>query len=184
MDLRFGEGNNPIGGGDYDLYGQITETHREDREAFWKAARRIKAGLGFAQSIDDFLNQHRTDNHVNLYGKAAIVRSILEAEARSKFYFNPFARLDEFDVEKFADTWFVKFMYMFGRNVPSENVRFKGVSHLWSNIWYRCDREASRFRPIDSCSRYVLMAHGRREKLPQLPRRHEARKQNTAIPVV
>ena len=35
--------------------------------------------------------------------------------------------------------------------------RFEGVSHLWSNIWYRCHREASRPRPIDSSSRYVLM---------------------------
>jgi hypothetical protein len=134
MDVRFGEGNKPIGGGDYDLYGQITETHREDREAFWKAAHRIKTGLGFAQSIDDFLDQLRADNYVNLYGKAAIVRSILEAEAKSKFYFDPFARSDGFSPDKFANTWFMKFMYMLGRNVQEKTFLVFSITSASSSL--------------------------------------------------
>jgi hypothetical protein len=129
MDIRFEHGYQPIGGGDHDLYGHIRETHRQDGDAFWKAVHRIKAGLGFAQSIDDFLDQHRSDAYVNLYGKAAIVRSILEAEAESKFYFDQSHRPDEFHPDKFADTWFVKFMYMLGRRVPRES-----VSGIFDNV--------------------------------------------------
>ena len=36
---------------------------------------------------------------------------------------------------------------MNGGRAPTR--RFEGVSHLWSNIWYRCHREASRPRPIE-----------------------------------
>jgi hypothetical protein len=36
MDVRFGEGNKRIGGGDYDLFGQIITTHLKDRDAFSK----------------------------------------------------------------------------------------------------------------------------------------------------
>jgi len=130
MDVRFEHGFKPIGEGDHDLYAHIRETHRQDSDAFWKAAHRIKAGLGFAQSIDDFLDQHRSDVYVNLYGKAAIVRSILEAEAKSKFYFDQFVGPERFfDPDKFADTWFVKFMYMLGRRVPREN-----VSSIFDNV--------------------------------------------------
>jgi hypothetical protein len=122
MDVRFEHGNRPIGSGDHDLYAQIADMHRRDEDAFWHAGRRIEAGLGFAQSIDDFLDQHRSDRYVNLYGKAAIVRSVLEAEARSKLFFQPHVKHDAFDPNKFADTWFAKFMYMLGRGVSRENV--------------------------------------------------------------
>lgn len=129
MDVHFGDTNQLIGGGDHGLYAHIRNTYRQDGDAFWKAANRIKAGLGFAQSIDDFLDQHRSDACVNLYGKTAIVRSILEAEAKSKFFFDPFRRPDEFHPDKFADTWFAKFMYMLGRRVAREN-----VSGIFDNV--------------------------------------------------
>jgi hypothetical protein len=129
MDVRFGETNKLIGEGDHSLYAHIRNTYPKDGDTFWKAARRIKAGLGFAQSIDDFLDQHRSDAHVNLYGKAAIVRAILEAEAESKFHFDRFTSPDGFNPDKFADTWFAKFMYMLGRRVPREN-----VSGIFDNV--------------------------------------------------
>ena len=129
MDVRFERSAEPIGSGDYGLYAHITHMHRQPGDGFWQAARRIKAGLGFAQSIDDFLDQHRSDDYVNLYGKAAIVRSILEAEAKSKFYFDRFVEPDGFDPDEFADTWFSKFMYMLGRGIPKEN-----VSEIFDNV--------------------------------------------------
>jgi hypothetical protein len=129
MDVRFERFTEPIGSGDYDLYTHIVHTDRQHGDAFWQAAQRIEAGLGFAQSIDDFLDQHRSDSYVNLYGKAAIVRSVLEAEAKSKFYFDRHAEGDAFDPDKFADTWFAKFMYMLGRGVSKEN-----ASGIFDNV--------------------------------------------------
>ena len=129
MDIGFERGFMPIGSGDHTLYDQIVRMCPQDSDAYWKAGQRIKAGLGFAQSIDDFLDQHRSDDYVNRYGKAAIVRSILEAESQSRFYFDPIAPPDGFNSDKFADTWFAKFMYMLGRGVPREN-----VSSIFDNV--------------------------------------------------
>ena len=98
---------------------------------------------GLAQSIDDFLDQHRSDRYVNHYGKVAIARAILEAERGSKLYFkdqNIHTGEDEFDPDKFANTWFSRFIYMLGRNVLRENVGqifFDNVSFIIFN-YDRC----------------------------------------------
>ena len=90
--------------------------------------------IGFAQSIDDFLDQHRTNHHVTQYGKAAIVKSVLEAERKSKLYYQPHTE-ETFDQTRFADTWFLKFIHMLGREVPRENVSqiFDHVSFIIFN---------------------------------------------------
>ena len=121
MDVRFEDGFTPVGDGDFDLYNQVTHQRRVEASRFQRAAWRIRDGIGLAQSIDDFLDQHRTNEYVNKYGKAAIVKSILEAERSSSLYYNPFED-QRFDVSKFSDTWFVRFMHILGRNLPTEEI--------------------------------------------------------------
>jgi hypothetical protein len=58
---------------------------------------------------------------VNLYGKAAIVKSVLEAERGSKLYTKDSMGLRSFDPDRLADTWLVKFMHMLTRGVPKES---------------------------------------------------------------
>jgi hypothetical protein len=82
----------------------------------------IRDGIAFAQSIDDFLDQHRTNSYLKQYGKAAIVKTILEAERSSKLYFNAYNG-EAFDPTRFGDTWFMRFMHMLGRGIPTEDVR-------------------------------------------------------------
>lgn len=122
MDIRFEHGSEPIGTGDHDLYSHLVHSRTREGDQFFRAAGRIREGLPFAQSIDDFLDQHRTDQYVNLYGKAAIVQSILEAERDSYLFFNRLEGTETFDAEKLTDTWFAKFMYMLCRGIPRENV--------------------------------------------------------------
>jgi hypothetical protein len=133
MDIRFERGFEYVGSGDQRLYEQLTNARRQDAQQWQPAAARIRAGLPFAQSIDDFLDQRRTDSWVNLYGKSAICQAILEAERESKLYFNPLDRDEPFDVGAIADTWLVKFMYMLCRGVPREN-----VSHIFGKREFRC----------------------------------------------
>jgi hypothetical protein len=145
-DIRLEHGFKPIGLGDLELFSQITQNRRVDVNEYQYAGWRIRDGVGFAQSIDDFLDQHRSDQRINLYGKAALVQAILEAERKSKLFFeihNPDTR---FTPDKFADTWFVKFMYMLGRGVPKENVReiFDHVSFIVFN-YDRCLEHFLRF---------------------------------------
>lgn len=142
MDIQFEDNSEPSGSGDYELYRHVIQTaskNGEDGAKYLKAARRISAGLGFSQSIDDFLDQHRSDADVNHYGKVAIVRAVLEAERASKLYFDKYDDTTNFNPDRFADTWFAKFMYMLGRNVASEDVAqiFDNVSFIIFN-YDRC----------------------------------------------
>ena len=79
MDIRFEGMNSHIGHGDIDLYVHLTGQLRNDVNEFQQAAWLIRDGIGLAQSIDDFLDLHRTNDYVNVYGKAAIVKCILDA---------------------------------------------------------------------------------------------------------
>jgi hypothetical protein len=75
---------------------------------------------------------------VTKYGKAAIVKAILEAERNSTLYYNRFED-QQFDITKFSDTWFVRFMHILGRNIPVEEVEtiFKNVAFIIFN-YDRC----------------------------------------------
>jgi hypothetical protein len=138
MDVRFEHGYHPIGPGDFDLYENIKQAFPSKQNEYQQAAWLIRDGLGFAQSIDDFLDQHRSNDRVNAYGKAAIVKAVLEAEKACGFYFNPHEG-QRFEGATFTETWFVKFMYMLGRGIPKENAReiFKNVSFIVFN-YDRC----------------------------------------------
>jgi hypothetical protein len=136
MDIRFDQ-ERRIGGGDYDLFSQIIYRNPNERERYFLACQRIKAGLGFAQSIDDFLDQRRTDQDINHYGKAAIVRTILQSEMGSNLY--PQQETEGLDPDRFANSWFAKFIYMLGKGVPREDVDliFQNVSFINFN-YDRC----------------------------------------------
>jgi hypothetical protein len=139
MDVRFERaGLNQAGSGDFELYDFIKQSLRPKGNDYQRAAWVIRDGIGFAQSIDDFLDQHRANDHVNLYGKAAIVKAVLEAERSSKLYFD-INKGGAFRPSQFSETWFVKFMHTLGRGIPKENVReiFKNVSFIIFN-YDRC----------------------------------------------
>jgi hypothetical protein len=129
MDIRFDFGMQQIGIGDADLFQNVTHRNRQEANAYQQAGWLIRDGIGLAQSIDDFLDLHRNNPRVNRYGKAAIVKSILEAEKKSKLYVERDGLRVAFDTEKIADTWFVKFMRMLGRGLAKEDVR-----HIFDNI--------------------------------------------------
>jgi hypothetical protein len=71
MDIRFERGLQFVGSGDQRLYEQLVQSKRVNPDQWQPAAMRIRDGLPFAQSIDDFLDQRRSDSWVNLYGKSA-----------------------------------------------------------------------------------------------------------------
>src|SRR6185312_2777915 len=139
MDIRFERGFDFVGSGDQRLYQQIVHMNRQDAHDWQPTAMRIRNGLPFAQSIDDFLDQRRSDRLINLYGKSAICQAILEAERESKLFFDPFQSDRPFDADAIADTWLVKFMYMLCRGIPRENVAsiFESVDFIVFN-YDRC----------------------------------------------
>lgn len=139
MDIRFEHGFQPIGDGDLELFDQITSQRQKYANEFQESAWLVRDGILLSRSIDDFLDLHRNDPRVALYGKAAIVQCILEAERGSKLYFNPNIHSDKLSPAKVSDTWLVKFMQMLTPSIPREDVRqiFDNVSFIVFN-YDRC----------------------------------------------
>ncbi len=139
MDIRFQFPDKPLGGGDFELFTQLTHRRRNEAQSFEQAALLIRNGIGLALSIDDFLDLHRANKYVNEYGKAAIVKSILEAEHASSLFFAGPAERDLFNPEKCKDTWIMKFFSMLSRGVPREERQnvFDHVSFITFN-YDRC----------------------------------------------
>lgn len=101
MDIRFEGFNENIGAGDLELFLQLTNHFQKSVNEYQEAAWLLRDGLGLAQPIDDFLDNHRQNAMVNHYGKAAIVKTILQAENGSSLYFNPFNR-ENFSPDRLA----------------------------------------------------------------------------------
>src|SRR5262245_59274968 len=67
MDIRFDWGQSHVGAGDLELYRQITDQQRTNVKELQAAGWLIRDGITLSQSIDDFLDGHRHDPHVNLF---------------------------------------------------------------------------------------------------------------------
>jgi hypothetical protein len=123
MDIRFEMLTKYVGSGDLELYSHIRQKFPQEAVEYQQAGWLIRNGITLSQSVDDFLDLHRSNDRVNRYGKAAIVKAVLEAERKSKLYFNASSGVETFNPDGCANTWFVKFMHALGRGIPKENVR-------------------------------------------------------------
>lgn len=81
---------------------------------YYGAFRLIHRGVLFANSIDDYLNIHEGTPDVIEVGKAAIIRSILNAERHSHLFVDPSNVKNTLYPMKAHDSWMVKFMRVLG----------------------------------------------------------------------
>ncbi len=72
----------------------------------YDAALRLAKGISYAASIDDYLDTHRDDVAIVHFGKAAIVRAILEAEQSSKLFSESVGAR----YQKLNQSWYPAFM--------------------------------------------------------------------------
>jgi hypothetical protein len=120
--LTYSGGRNLLSG-DPDLFDDVKATlQRRIRIVPKSRMAHIRDGIILANSIDDFLDVHRHDHRMVAYGKAAIVKCILEAEAGSKLFFDPATQLSRtqpatIDFADNSDTWLVKLMRLLSRGV-------------------------------------------------------------------
>jgi hypothetical protein len=111
--------------GDVALFEDVSRG-REGQKWFI-AAKRLSEGLLLSKSIDDFLNLHQHDEEVVRLGKSAIIKSILEAEEKSKLFSKSIGGEPVINFENVADGWMIKFMHMLGQgniNNIFDNVAF------------------------------------------------------------
>jgi hypothetical protein len=118
LDVRFEHfGEERTGTGDHALFEQIRRKYPREADEYQKSGWLIRDGIVLANSIDDFLDLHRDDERTVRYGKAAIVKCVLEAEAKSTLYADKNNR-EAINFRSVADTWLVKLTRMLGKGVP------------------------------------------------------------------
>ena len=139
LDVRLGDDNRNIGEGDKYLLGKFQSLYPQQFNQYLQASWRIRDGLPTAASIDDFLDMHSHDEHMQLIGKAAIVRSILEAERGSDLFFDQNNLRNKLVLEKLEGSWFMKFIRVLGRGITKRNAPqiFDNVSFVVFN-YDRC----------------------------------------------
>lgn len=91
-----------------------------------------------AISIDNFLDAHRGDTGLELCGKLAIVKSILDAELASKLKFQGNTAEPRFNLGGLAGTWYVRFLQMLTEGVRRDEA--KQVGNNISIITFNYDR--------------------------------------------
>ena len=89
---------------------------------------RIRDAMPAAMSIDNYLDAHQGDGELELCGKLAIVKCILDAERRSKLRSTEQYR-DKFDPNSASDTWLLRFL----RSL-AEGVRRTDVESIFDNV--------------------------------------------------
>lgn len=105
-------------------------------DVYRMAAQRIRSAMPLAASIDNFLDAHREDKHIELCGKLAIVRAILAAEHESKLYTSPHGILNAADV---SGSWFMYFWRLLCEGCTAEQLAERARSVAFVSFNYdRC----------------------------------------------
>lgn len=141
LDIRFQHGHSQIHG-DFDIADalriQAKDKKRDFREyvySCWK----IRDGMPQAPSIDNYIDVHKNDKDIELCGKLAIVRSILQAEQNSQLYINTSNTNNKMKFKEIENTWYARLMDLLSANCPKENLleRLKSISLIVFN-YDRC----------------------------------------------
>jgi hypothetical protein len=127
------------GTGDRSLFEGFRRFHANEMREYQKAAWLTRDGLPLARSIDDFLDLHKNNARVTHYAKATIVKTILEAEKRSKLWVDPSNIYNTIPSASIADTWYVKFMHLLtpGGDIERLDTLFENIAFIIFN-YDRC----------------------------------------------
>lgn len=99
----------------------VRELGQHDINPHLHSAWRIRDAMPQAISIDNFIDTHQGDSQIELCGKLAIVKSILDAEKRSLLYVDPMSSHDKFDFLRTDVTWLNPFFRILTENCrPAE----------------------------------------------------------------
>lgn len=134
LDIRFEYGQLIPESGDRIVFSALYrasagEDGRYDFEPYRLAAQRIIKAMPLALSIDQFVDMHDGDEELELCAKVAIVRSILDAERRSKLWFDPSHAYAGLNFKGMDGTWFQRFFQL-----VTENCKLGEIEHRFKDI--------------------------------------------------
>jgi hypothetical protein len=141
------------------LYAHMKGDHDATLRRFIPIAKHISNGLFTSISIDNYIDEHRDNKDIELCGKLAIVRSIIEAEKNSILYisrgrstFNNIATRNDFYTKTEADksktgirpsalenTWYIPFFKLLTEKCSKRDLeeRFRSITLIIFN-YDRC----------------------------------------------
>lgn len=157
MDVRFDPYRTVVSSGDYELFDVFKKHYGEQSRNYNQAAWSIRDGIHLASSIDDFLESHRANEHILLYGKCAIAKSILKAEENSSLYYEK-RRLDStIDFSRLDNTWINKLTKILFRGITREKAQ--SVFHNAIFINFNYDRCLEHYFIHALCAFYRIEKH-------------------------
>lgn len=83
---------------------------------------RICLAMPLAESIDNYIHDHKNNPQIELMGKLGIVRSILEAESKSKYFITGRDRINPPNFELLGNTWFNKFFKLLKKECSKDQL--------------------------------------------------------------
>lgn len=92
-------------------------------QSLQRAGWRIRDAMPQAISIDNFIDTHSDDKHIELCGKLAIVRAILEAEAKSTLTVVKSQGNGQLRFERLGETWFNALFQRLTENCKSTDIK-------------------------------------------------------------
>ena len=112
---------------------------RGDINPHLHAARRIRDAMPQAISIDNFIDTHSDDKKIELCGKLAIVRSILDAEKNSMLYIDNPNNYNKLNFSSLKKIWYSSFMMLLTENCKKEDLssRLRSIALIVFN-YDRC----------------------------------------------
>jgi hypothetical protein len=138
LDIRFDDfGSRHVGLGDIRLFDNLKRKQPDKARDIQQACWLIRDGVHLSNSIDDFLDLHRDNATLTLVGKAAVAKSILEAENASSLHYDWRQPGRGINFPNLHPTWFNKFVKMLSRGVQKPDAIFAKVSFVVFN-YDRC----------------------------------------------
>jgi hypothetical protein len=145
LDIRFDDFGYNLKSGDYKivdalrLHLRLPDGRQGNINSYIDQARHIRDALPLEISIDNFIDKQRNNEKIELCGKLAIVRSVLEAEKRSLLYFEKENQRSTINFNAITETWYTHFFRLITENCTKDELqeRFNSITLVIFN-YDRC----------------------------------------------
>jgi len=111
---------------------------RQDINPFLHSCWHIRDAMPQAISIDNFIDTHSDDKRIEICGKLAIVRTILDAESKSDLYYKLSRGNEKFKFHQLENTWFNSFWQLLTENCKASDLERLGKVALVIFNYDRC----------------------------------------------
>jgi hypothetical protein len=144
-----------------DAINRYARERNENQNLYYQKGRMIEDAVPVAPSIDNFLDAHKKDFHLQFCGKLGIVSSILDAERKSRLFVDEH-RGGRDDLGRLGGTWYTSFMKMLDERVDRDEIEtiFDNVSVITFNY----DRCIQKFLHV-ALQKYYLISDARAAEL-------------------